>query len=433
MAQEEHTQRCSNSSSGGGCGGGGGGGGSGGSNGGGSSCRSSKKLKQKKVPQRGLGVAQLEKIRLEEQQKKDATIQAVQCATNFRHNPSPSLIPLPPPSPSDLASPNSIFRPNSSIPSIDVLHPNSVPFSKPSSNGSGGEMMGWPTIPGPAEGNWPKLWNGDCNLEGENHHGFAFMSNLNLPYESNPICPPQNVMQRTQQFQQQPSSSMVNVSSETSSLSVMSYHQMEPPSNQSFYGNNYIPPMWPEEEKMVGMKRPYPFSLDNPPGPSFPCKFPATYFPPITRFDDQYVSCVNGSTVNVEPINPIFRECPWSSTVLAELNPKKVSKENGDLNGDFLTLAPPTTALLPHPSSKYKHPSVYLTQHVQELPEFETLTFQGCVRNPIHRPGPSGSTQQQPPFYSFFPSAKAQISQATTTVGSCSGEVGENVDLNLKL
>ena len=61
MAQEDQTQNTSSGS--------GGGGGSGGI---GSVGRSSKKPKQKKVPQRGLGVAQLEKIRLEEQQKRDA-------------------------------------------------------------------------------------------------------------------------------------------------------------------------------------------------------------------------------------------------------------------------------------------------------------------------------------------------------------------------
>lgn len=60
MAQEDQTQKCSNSSSGGNI--------TIGSN---NSFRS-KKQKQKKAPQRGLGVAQLEKIRIEEQQKRDA-------------------------------------------------------------------------------------------------------------------------------------------------------------------------------------------------------------------------------------------------------------------------------------------------------------------------------------------------------------------------
>ncbi|KAL3736151.1 hypothetical protein ACJRO7_025147 [Eucalyptus globulus] len=43
--------------------------------------RSSKKQKQKKVPQRGLGVAQLDKIRIEEQQKSHATVAAVSTLT----------------------------------------------------------------------------------------------------------------------------------------------------------------------------------------------------------------------------------------------------------------------------------------------------------------------------------------------------------------
>ncbi|GFZ07540.1 hypothetical protein Acr_19g0004770 [Actinidia rufa] len=421
MAQEEHNQRCNNSNSGGG------------------GNRSSKKLKQKKIPQRGLGVAQLEKIRLEEQQKKDAAILspnsllspsnrssclAVQCVSNFRHNPSPSSIPVPPPPPTNLSQPNSIFRPSSSIPNIDILHPNSVPFLKPS-NGSGGET---------AISGWPKLWNGDYYREGENHRldhsGFDIRSNMNnAPYESNPIWPPPSLIQKAQQFQQQTSSSsMVNVSSGTSSSSMINYHQMEPPSNQSFYGNNYTH-MWPEDEKMVGMKRPYPFSLDNPPGHSFPCKFPPT--PAISRSDES-ASCGNGGILSLEPINPIFREGPSCSTVMSELNPQKCSKQNGDLNGDFLTLGPPTTTL-PQPSPKYKHPSAYPAPPSQELSEFESLLHQGSSEDPmILQQGPSGSTQRQP-FYSFCNSETVQIGQATTTLSGSSGGGGEQLDLNLKL
>ncbi|PSR95711.1 hypothetical protein CEY00_Acc21735 [Actinidia chinensis var. chinensis] len=423
MAQEEHNQRCSNSNSGGG------------------GNRSSKKLKQKKVPQRGLGVAQLEKIRLEEQQKKDAAILspnsllppsnsssclAVQCVSNFRHNPSPSSIPVPPPPPTNLSPPNSIFRPSSSIPNIDILHPNSVPLLKPS-NGRGGEI---------AISGWPKLWNGDYNREGENHRldhsGFDFRSNMNnAPYEPNPIWPPPNLIQKAQQFQQQSSSSsMVNVSSGTSSSSMINYHQMEPPSNQSFYGNNYTH-MWPEDEKMVGMKRPYPFSLDNPPGHSFPCKFPPTYVPAISRSDES-ASCGNGGILSLEPINTIFREGPSCSTVMSELNPKKGSKQNGDLNGDFLTLGPPTTTL-PQPSPKYKHPSAYPAPPSQKLSEFESLLHQGSSEDPIiFQQGLSGSTQKQP-FYSFCNSETVQIGQATTTLSGSSGGGGEQLDLNLKL
>ncbi|KAL7218333.1 hypothetical protein ACSBR2_011576 [Camellia fascicularis] len=388
MAQEEHNHRCSNSSSGGG------------------GNRSSKKLKQKKVPQRGLGVAQLEKIRLEEQQKKDAVLLSnsllspinssclavqAQRTSNFRHNPSQT----------DLSSPNLIFRPAPSMPNVDVLHPNYVPLSKPSN------------VLGLGQGNWPKLWNGEYNLEGESnrldHNGFAFRSNLNLPYESNPIWPLPNIIQRTLQFQQQPSSSsMVNVSSGTSSSSEINYHQIEPPSNQNFYGNNYTP-LWHEEEKMVGMKRPYPFHLDNPPGPSFPCKFPPIFVPLITRSDES-ASCGNGGTVNIEPNNPIFREGLSSSTVLCELNPKKVVKENGNLNGDFLTLASPPTALpnlvqsistlhciKPHIPKNYENFSFY---HIREVlkTQFTILGPKNSLYTASFLRQRHGLTKQQPPL-----------------------------------
>uniref|UniRef100_A0A5B6YQQ8 Uncharacterized protein n=1 Tax=Davidia involucrata TaxID=16924 RepID=A0A5B6YQQ8_DAVIN len=427
MAPEEHTQKCSNSSGGG-------------------DGRSSKKLKQKKVPQRGLGVAQLEKIRLEEQQKRDATAilsansiispsnsscLAVPCATFRHHNPSHSSIPLPPPlSPTHLSSPNSIFRPIPSIPNVNVLHPNSVPISKLLDMG-GGEI-GWSAISGSGHGNWPKLWNCEYNLEGENHrldhNGFAFRPTMHLPYE--PWPPPNVMVHRTQQFQQPifSSSSMVNVSTGTSSSSVINF-QMEPPSNQSHYGNNYTH-MWPEEEKMVEMKRSYPFPLDNPPDPSVYCKFPPAYVVPIAG-SNQSASCGNGGTANMEPGKLVFREGPSSSTSMSEPNSKKVIKENGGLNGDFLTLAPPTTTS-PHPSSKHKHPSAYVVPHSRELSEFESLPYQGSMEDPIHRQGPNGLIQQQP-FYSFFPSAKAQIGQAATIISNCSGEVGESVDLTLKL
>lgn len=432
MAQEEQIQRYSNSSSGG-CGGGGDGGTAGGGGGGCSSSRSSKKLKQKKVPQRGLGVAQLEKIRLEEQQKKDAVLQsatilspnsiispsnscsslAVQC-TSFRPNPSPSI---PPASPTGLPSPNSIFRSPPLIPNIDIMRPNSVP------NNVGGSEMGWQAIPSSGSGNWSKLWNSEYNPEGENHkldhHGSFIRSNVNLPYESNtPIWPLPGIMQRSLQFQEPCPSSMVNVPSGTSSSSLMNF-RIEPPSNQSYRGNNYTP-LWPEEERMVGMKRSYPFSIDDAPVPSFNCRFPPAYVSTIPRIDES-ASFSNDGTFNIEPVNTIFREGPSSSSGLSELNKKKLIKENGGFNGDFLTLAPP----------KPKHTSSYLSLHSQEIPDFDALPYQGTTDDPVHWPGPSRSIQQ--PFFSFLPSANTKNGQSAGTISNSNGEVVESVDLNLKL
>ncbi|GMY31969.1 SPEAR2 [Fagus crenata] len=401
MDQVDQTQKCSNSSSGGGDGG---------------VARSSKKPKQKKVPQRGLGVAQLEKIRLEEQQKKATSSilspppppSSVSSPTKssilslpIHSNPSSSSIPIP-----DLSSPNFIIRPPQPVQNIiDVRNSSTLPLL-------------------------PKLWNSYDynNLEKETSGvdpGFAFRSNLNLPYESdNPIWPIPGFMPRTQQYQH-PSHSMMNVSSGTSSSSSVINFQMEPPSNQSYYGN--YTPMWPEEERMVGMKRPYPFSLDNPPAPSFNYKFP-TLVGPIRS--DESASCGNGGTFNFEASDTILREGPSCSTSNSKLNDSK-KRENEVLYGDFLTLAPPTT-ISTCPSSKFKHPSALLASHNHKFPDFESLPYQGSMEDPIIQAGLSQLNQQQP-FYSFFPPAKVQIDQATTTMNNCNNEVGESVDLNLKL
>lgn len=165
----------------------------------------------------------------------------------------------------------------------------------------------------------------------------------------------------------------------------------------------------------------------------------------------------------------LFREGPSSSSGLSEPNKKKLIKENGGFNGDFLTLAPP----------KPKHTSSYLSLHSQEIPDFDALPyqvrlsikqqcilpfrcfltlilytfiviwtalmswfhlsgtiigfiiFQGTTDDPVHWPGPSRSIQQ--PFFSFLPSANTQNGQSAGTISNSNGEVVESVDLNLKL
>lgn len=208
MDQVDKNQKYSNSSSGGGGGGGGDDGGSGSGCGGivmGGFARSSKRPKQKKVPQRGLGVAQLEKIRLEGQQKKA---------------PAAILSPPPPPPPSVSATNSSIL----SLPIPDYHHSNpsssSIPFSSLSQTDlSLPNLIIRPTqnigVINSSTPPLPKLWNSyDYNLEKETSvvdPGLAFRSNLNLPYESdNPFWPPPGFMPRTQQYQH-PSHSMVKL------------------------------------------------------------------------------------------------------------------------------------------------------------------------------------------------------------------------------
>lgn len=190
MAQEENVFGCSYS--GGGGAGRGGGGGSGSGSGG--SCRS-KKIKPKKVPQRGLGVAQLEKIISEEQQKKESLEAANILAKNaiasptdatsflaaqrFRPNLSPFHNSVPPPSPSpspsNVSSPNALFRHAKSAPNIEILQESCAVLKH--SNAGGGEMD-----------SLPRLWGGESNLSLEkqrlDHHAFAFDPHGNLPQRS---------------------------------------------------------------------------------------------------------------------------------------------------------------------------------------------------------------------------------------------------------
>ncbi|KAL5803012.1 hypothetical protein ACOSQ4_031317 [Xanthoceras sorbifolium] len=418
MAQEEQSQKCSNSSSG--------------TCGGGNVVRSSKKQKAKKVPQRGLGVAQLERIRLEEQQKRDgitvltsptsssisptkSSSLSLPITPNY-HPSSPYSIPFPP---DHFSSSNLILRPSSSLQNNEILNSNTaVPLTNP--------PVGWSTVPiHQGQASVHKLWNScDYNLEKRISGldpGIAFRSNLNacLPYESIPIWPLPGLMHKAHQYQQP--SSMVNVSSAAPSSSVQNF-QMEPPSNQSYYGN-YIP-MWPEDEKMVGMKRAYPFSLDNPPTfSSLHCKFQPTVLP-LSRSDDS-TSCSSGHTLNSEPSYPIFREGS---------NSKRNIKENGVVNGGFLSLAPPTTSPKCQ-SSKFRHSPPSLAFNNSESPNFDSLSYPERVQDPLFQPGPGGSNPRQP-YYSFFPRAMASTDQATGSVNNFNGgEVGhdQSVDLNLKL
>ncbi|KAG7957168.1 hypothetical protein I3843_11G159900 [Carya illinoinensis] len=425
MDKADQTQKYNNSGSGGGIGG---------------VARSSRNPKQKKAPQRGLGVAQLEKIRLEEQKKKDvaailsppasfserkSSFLSLPIPTYHHSNPSSCSIPFPSPSLPDLSSPDLLIRPPQPAQNNDVNNSSRVNI--------GGFEAGWLGISVPGQGCVPKLWNSheynlEKDLEKENSGmdpGLAYRSNLNLPYESdNHIWPLPSLMPRTQQYQQQP---MVNVSSGTSSSSVLN-SRMEPPSNQSYYCN--YTPMWPpEEEKMVGTKRLYPFSLDNSSGPPSHYKLP-TLVAPVRS--DESASCENVGMFNFEGSNSILRERPlWSTSISnSNMNSNKSIKENEVIKAEFLSLSPRITSTCP--SSKFIQQSACLASQEPKFHD-ESLPYQGIVEDPIIKPAGSSLLNRQPPFYYFLPPAKEQIGKATTTNNNCNGGVVERIDLNLKL
>ncbi|XP_073128476.1 uncharacterized protein [Henckelia pumila] len=351
----------------------------------------SKKEKLKKVPQRGLGVAQLEKMRMEEQEKKDS----IEISNNFRppFPPSPNSIPLPPPSQTNLTSPNALFRHTPLVSNSETVHQSSV--SK--------------AISSPRYGDWSTFSNGEFNLEGESRmldsHGLAFQPRVNVSYDTNAsVLPLPSVPQRSHQSHQLPSSSS-SLTANPSPSSVLSY-RMELPSNQIYRSNNYIP-LYPEEDKMVGMKRAYPFSLETPPAPSFNRNFHSTYSASISK-SEELNSCSNRYTVHLEPRNKYIREGPSNSSPLHERNHSEVTTDTGGmLNGDFLSLAPPVAAPLPV-NSNSKHALSYSSQENS--------------KGQIQGNGASGSVEQA--SFNFFP-VKLRNNQSTTKE--------ETIDLNLKL
>ncbi|KAG6424474.1 hypothetical protein SASPL_114892 [Salvia splendens] len=303
MAQEENAFGCTYSGSsggggrGGGSGSGGGGGGSGGGGGGGESNCRFKKSKPKKVPQRGLGVAQLEKIRIEDEQKKviansSSLIDGGGGANSFfgvekftRPNLAPFHNSPPPP------SPNSMFRHTQSAPNIEIL--------QDSCSLSNGEI-----------GLRPMLWPGDYN----HHHPF-------VAYEA----PASAVLHQRSHHFQPPSSSMVN---SISPSSVLTCH-LEPPSSQSSLPSNYAP-QWEEDGKMVGMKRSYPLSLQS--------------HPPPRSSAPQHDLALHSSGYTQPRKKCIISGSEWS-------RPIEVVGDGEALNGDFLTLAPPSSSNTSQPES----------------------------------------------------------------------------------
>jgi len=201
---------------------------------GGGSRSISKKLKHKRMPQRGLGVAQLERIRIEEQQKKDASN-----TTSFS-SPSTTLSPthsssIPPASfhsyahknplkpshsyhpsslPLNLSSSNLIFK-TPSASNFDDIHLGSVPITNPTNDKV--FDIAWPLVP--TYGNHvnvslPLLWHPhELNLQqkGENskldNHGLSFLLSSSLPYENCLIGSLSDMVPRAQHYQQ--SSSLV--------------------------------------------------------------------------------------------------------------------------------------------------------------------------------------------------------------------------------
>ncbi|XP_022941284.1 uncharacterized protein LOC111446628 isoform X2 [Cucurbita moschata] len=417
MGEEEQKRRCFNHRFG-----------SFGTIGGISGRSSSKKLKPKprKVPQRGLGVAQLERIRLEEQQKNGAGAGAGAAIFSSpsplsptksssymslpipgfrqsnRSSSSSSFLSLPPVS---LPSSTLMFGPP--LPVLNMAVKDSFTFPLVDQANSGGSETGLSAVSILEQGNALK-WHSSCeySLEKENcgfHPGQAFRSNFDFPYEVSPPWPSPELLQRAQQNHSP--SPMVNVSSTTSHSSGLNT-QIEPPSNQSYCYGNYSPIWADKEEKMVGTNRLSLFNPNNPTDPTFNYNHSSLAIPNRS----------NDSTSHGSGSAPSCREVHTPSSL-------ENDKEDDDLKGNFLSLAWTSC-----PSSNNVNcPPTYplLQNHMHS--DSEPHPFQGG--------GIRGRSTGKQPFYSFLPPAEARTRRENEMAvnNKFKGEAGERVDLDLKL
>ncbi|XP_057742283.1 uncharacterized protein LOC130960822 [Arachis stenosperma] len=369
---------------------------------GGGSGRSSKKPKQRKVPQRGLGVAKLEKIRIEELQKKNfATAQLHQqedsiasTKPTYMHPPIQNFHHSIQPAPRSQAE----FRPMSfQQQMLDAKVPGTGTVPLTNSSGFEKEMF----VVDPA----------------------AIQFLPSFTFESNPVWPLPNLGPRAPQFHHQ-LTSMVNVSPSGMSTPPMLHYSKEPPSNQNCNVNDLLAR---QAEKIFGVKRPYPFCLDAPPVPAYNYKLH-----PFAETQMNAATLCN-SGFNYDAGNSSLRELPSCSASNSELNSRKRSKENENFNGDFLTLAPPTPTS--SPPSQTKPFSAFLEIPNQDNPESESPSFQGTIEDQVPQPQAFNRfNQQEQPFYYFFPPAAHELQTGLSTARTPNvNGAKENIDLNLKL
>ncbi|KAJ7947055.1 Actin cytoskeleton-regulatory complex protein pan1, putative isoform 1 [Quillaja saponaria] len=429
---------CSNSSSSGGCGCGG--------NSNGSCSHGSlwnqglkKKTQQKRprVPKRGPGVAELEKI-LREQEKDKLEGFTSSCLVSHKNPYNPHVLkshPTPPPPPPPLPPPPSpsmltlTSNPMTKSPTASNTLPTHVPLApkfdhfNPATmtnifgndghrGGSGASAIGGSGLVLPEEVFFPMAMN-SCKPNIDRTDGRQSDSgNLlpsNLSNESNTLWPSPLLQKRNFQYPPAMINKLTGSSalSSSSSSSARMYSPVEPPSNQNAYYNYTSMPS--EEQKMAGMKRPYPFSFDNSPVPPPDIEVPPNFTHAIRA--DQSFTTDNHRIYGLGSRNAISRDAKWGSSL--EINSRNYISDYGVVSdlGNFLTISTPA---VPQPPVKAWQ---------GELPKYNVLPYQDDKEN----------SSNHKPFYSFL-LVKGQVKETRIGSDNEGGEAGDDgIDLSLKL
>ncbi|EEF39830.1 conserved hypothetical protein [Ricinus communis] len=269
----------------------------------------SKKPKRQRVPKRGPGVAELEKILREQEKRND-----IEKAKSDGYSLVSSLPNSYHPQPLALASSKSLPqpRPVSFSPHPKQFTPPNTTYSTALVGKSGVQIAGSNLVL-PEHTLLPTMWSSSETKVGvgvsRSVPGFPFSARSLNGSNPSPVFPDPSLMQRSQNT---PSSAM------------------------------------------VGAKRSRPFSMEIPPVPVFHYPVP-TFSPQINRLDPSF-SCGNGSSI--EASATISREKMPSSSL--EPNIEKCNTDNGSLpDGSFLLFGcpttPPSTHTLQRELSKFSH------------------------------------------------------------------------------
>lgn len=204
-----------------------------------------KKKNKHKIPQRGLGVAQLEKLRMEEQRRSAASSSsnASQGTSLFpfrqpilpfltaTNDPSPMLKPV--------DNRDSFFRYSEAFSTQSNYVDSTPPRAFDNSIVCSANPMLWNTMePSPLNGeelarNFGHLYGGDSLIPGWRPFGL-------LQRRQQQLLSPTSVLNKA--LPSSPSGINLQTSSGTSL-------QMEPPSNQSYTSKHTVSTLWPEEDK----------------------------------------------------------------------------------------------------------------------------------------------------------------------------------------
>ncbi|OAY26276.1 hypothetical protein MANES_16G035200v8 [Manihot esculenta] len=382
----------------------------------------SKKPKRQRVPKRGPGVAELEKILREQEKRPDfdeaknkgfSLVSSLACS----YQPKSPVLPPPnslpksvsfSPNPNHFALPTTMFYSNNS---------NSNPSPLGVGSGSGVAL--------PAHALLPTTWN-SCERPTvevwDPRSASAVQSSTHLSNGSkNQLFPSPSLMQRSQQSSP---SSITNlfphpiVSSSTTSSSTAPSLGREPPSNQT--SHHQWTALWPEEDKIVGAKRSRPFSIEMiPPVPTFRYQVP-TFSPQVNR-PEPSLACGSRSINNLEPCERTSTSREMKPRSSLEPNTKRSSRTDNEAEvGSFLLLGSPAT------------PSSIQTQ--RESPTFSSFPFQESNVDSQLRPAQGGCFKKKP-LYSFLLPRK-QMSMVETSSASNNERLetrGDELDLSLRL